>query len=104
MIRIHFRTRQEQLIGFRIDGHAGAGTAGEDIVCAAVSSAAYMAANTLTEVLSLPADITVEDGLMDLTITGDATAAQAILSGLRLHLTALHEEYPRRVHPIITEV
>ena len=104
MIRITFRTQQGQLTGFRIVGHAGAGTTGEDIVCAAVSSAAYMTANTITEVLSLPADITVEDGLMDLTVTGDAAAAQALLSGFRLHLTALHEEYPRRVHLINTEV
>ena len=33
--------------GFEISGHAG-GSAGRDIVCAAVSSAVYMAANTVT--------------------------------------------------------
>ena len=104
MIRVTFRTRQEQLTGFRITGHAGAGTAGEDIVCAAVSSAAYMTVNTLTDVLDLPAAITVEDGLMDVTVTGDATAAQALLSGFRLHMTALQETYPQRVRPINTEV
>ena len=40
MIRIRFRTQQGQISGFTLTGHAGAGAAGEDIVCAAVSSAA----------------------------------------------------------------
>ena len=44
------------------------------------------------------------DGLLSLDIQGDATAAQAILSGLRLHLQALHDQYPRRVQLSNTEV
>ena len=104
MIRVSFRTRQGVLCGYRITGHAGAGSAGEDIVCAAVSSAAYMTANTITDILSLPADIAVEDGLMDLTVTGDVTACQALLSGFRMHIEALQDQYPKRVHLMNTEV
>ena len=97
MIRINFRTRQGALCGFRITGHAGAGSAGEDIVCAAVSSAAYMTANTITDILSLPADIAVDDGFMDVTVTGDTAACQALLSGFRMHIEALQDQYPKRV-------
>lgn len=104
MIRIHCRTRQGQLCGFRITGHAGAGQAGEDIVCAAVSSAAYMTVNTVTDVLGLPADITVEDGLMDVTVTGDLDLCQTILSGFRLHMQAMQDQYPTRVRLMNTEV
>ena len=104
MISVTFRMREDSLTGFTVSGHAGVGSAGRDIVCAAVSSAVYMAANTVTDVLHCPADITVGDGLLSLDIPGDAAAAQAILSGLRLHLQALHDQYPRRVQLSNTEV
>ena len=103
MIRISFKAAQDTLCGFRITGHAG-GEMGQDIVCAAVSSAAYMTANTITEILNVPADITVDEGLMDLTVTDRVDACQSILGGLRLHLQALEEQYPKRVHLMNTEV
>ena len=43
----------ENGISFTVKGHSGSANAGEDIVCAAVSSAVYMAANTVTEILGL---------------------------------------------------
>ena len=51
MIQVEFSVHDHAPVGFCISGHAGAGSAGRDIVCAAVSSAAYMAANTLTDVI-----------------------------------------------------
>ena len=104
MIRVICRIRDGQPCGFRITGHAGAGLAGEDIVCAAVSSAAYMTANTITEILGLPADITVDEGLMDVTVSENTAACAALLSGFRLHMQALQEQYPRRVQLMNTEV
>ena len=104
MIRVTFRTRREQTVGFCISGHAGSAPAGEDIVCAAVSSAAYMTANTVTDVLHIPAAVTVEDGRMELTVEGDAEPCQAVFAGFRLHIKALQEQYPDRVHLMNTEV
>ena len=104
MIQVRFYTDQEQLTGFRISGHAGAGAAGEDIVCAAVSSAAYMTANTITDILHIPAQVAVDDGFMELRLCEQVEASQAVLCGLRLHLQALEEEYPKRVHLMNTEV
>lgn len=104
MIRIVYREQAGQLCGFRISGHAGAGTAGNDIVCAAVSSAAYMTANTITDILCQPAAITVEEGLMELTVTGDIARCQDILSGFRLHMQAMQDQYPQRVQLTNTEV
>ena len=103
MIRVSFKAAHGQLCGFHITGHAD-GEMGQDIVCAAVSSAAYMTANTITEILSVPADIAVDDGLMDLTVTDRVDACQTILGGFRLHLQALEEQYPARVHLMNTEV
>lgn len=104
MIRVRFHTAKDTILGFTLDGHAGAGVSGEDIVCAAVSSAAYMTANTITEIVGAPADITVDDGWMDLRVTDRIENCQDILSGFRLHLQALQEQYPKRVHLMNTEV
>ena len=104
MIRVRFHTAGDKLIGFTLDGHAGAGISGQDIVCAAVSSAAYMAANTVTEIVGATADITVHDGYMQVTLTDKIDDCQDILSGFRLHLEAMQEQYPKRVHLMNTEV
>ena len=97
MIRVRFQTADGLISGFHLSGHAGAGDYGQDIVCAAVSSAAYMTANTVTEIVGAAADITVDDGLMELTVTDRITDCQNILSGFRLHIQALSEEYPTRI-------
>ena len=92
------------LTGFSLSGHAGMGEYGQDIVCAAVSSAAYMTANTVTEIVGAAADITVDDGLMELTVTDRITDCQDVLSGFRLHIQAHAEEYPKAVQLMNSEV
>ena len=104
MIRVRFQTADDNLIGFSLSGHAGAGEYGQDIVCAAVSSAAYMTANTVTEIVGATADITVRDGYMQVMLTDKIADCQDILSGFQLHLEAMQEQYPKRVHLMNTEV
>ena len=104
MIRVRFHTAHDAIIGFTIDGHAGAGVSGQDIVCAAVSSAAYMTANTVTEIIGATADITVDDGYMCVMLTDKIADCQDILSGFQLHLEALQEQYPKGVQLMNTEV
>ena len=97
MIRVRFQTANGLLTGFTLSGHAGAGAYGQDIVCAGVSSAAYMTANTITDVIGAAADIAVDDGYMRVTVTDRIAACQDILSGFRLHIQAHAEEYPDRI-------
>jgi len=98
VVLVQMLSRNNRLCGFRMEGHAG-GKAGSDIVCAAISSAVYMAANTVTEVCGCEADITVEDGFFFLMLkAGGEDRAADVLEGLRLHLTGLQEQYPRRLH------
>ncbi len=77
-----------------------AADAGEDIICAFVSSACLMTANTVTEVLGLDADARAEDGFLKLMILQDATSAQDILNGLKLHMTELEKDYPDNIKVI----
>ena len=49
MIKAVFYTENGGLSGFSLTGHAGCGTAGNDVACAAVSSAAELTCNTITD-------------------------------------------------------
>ena len=66
MVCVHFLTPPEgTVLGFSLQGHAGCGEAGGDIVCAAVSSAAYLTVNTLTDVCRVtPLSLRVGEGEM----------------------------------------
>ena len=104
MIKVRFHTANDTILGFTLDGHAGAGVRGEDIVCAAVSSAAYMTANTVLEIIGATANVTIRDGYMQVMLTDKIPDCQDILSGFQLHLLAMQEQYPKRVHLMNTEV
>lgn len=96
MIKAKFFSHDEFLTGFEIEGHSGSAPSGEDIICAAVSSAAYMAANTITEILSAKADIRVEDGYLYF-VTEPTDEIQTVLKGLQLHLVSLSKDYPKNI-------
>ena len=82
-------------VSFEIKGHSGAGSEGNDIVCSAVSSAAFMAANTIIEVLNLSPKTEISDGYMKIQMTfHDAEKAKVITDGLWIHLNGLAEQYP----------
>ena len=84
------------LVGFRITGHSGYAESGSDIVCSAISSAAYMTANTVTEIIKVSAEIDVNEsdgGMLLRVFQKDATACRDILQGFKLHMLALEEQY-----------
>ena len=82
------------ITGFRISGHtADSDTEEGRLICAAVSSAAYMAANTVTDVVGAPADAVVSDGEMLFTLKKSDRSSQSVLQGLKLHLESLSQQY-----------
>ncbi|MBE6819625.1 MAG: ribosomal-processing cysteine protease Prp [Ruminococcaceae bacterium] len=97
MIKVRFSVGNRQLKGFEISGHAMYAESGSDIVCASVSSAAYMAANTITDVIGADADAAAGDGTMSVTLNQPNEQAQAVLRGLELHLTELSKQYPQNI-------
>ena len=107
MIRAEFFADAEgRLLGFSITGHAGMAEAGSDILCAAVSSAAYMTANTVLEVLHItPVTLRVDDGDMLFRVAErDEKACKDLFSGFKLHLLGLEEQYPEYLRVRYTEV
>ena len=98
MVSVCFIKDGDEIAGFEFSGHAGAGRHGSDIVCAAVSSAAYMTANTITEIIGAKADITVGDGEMSLLVDrADRRLCRDILSGLMLHMQGISEQYGKNI-------
>ena len=93
-----FKTQVDTITGFEIKGHSGFATLGKDIVCASVSSAAYMTINTITDILNLDAEITAQDGYMYISLDeNNAKEAQALLKGFQLHIKSLSQDYPKNI-------
>ncbi|MBQ7288893.1 MAG: ribosomal-processing cysteine protease Prp [Clostridia bacterium] len=105
MTRVAFYSSGEQLIGFEIQGHSSASATDTEgkIVCAAISSAAYMTANTLTDVIGAAAEIQVDEAKMVCRLTSKIQAAQPILKGFWLHISQLAQDYSNRI-TLISEV
>ena len=101
MIRASFGIRNSSA-EFTVKGHSGYAQAGNDIVCAAVSSAVYMAANTVTEILKVDAAADVKDGYLKFSFSG-SEAATDIVRGLKLHIEELAAQYPDSIK-VTTEV
>jgi len=96
-----------ELVGFSINDHAGYGDAGNDIVCAAVSSAAYLIANTITDVMHLHATIRVDEENADMLLKieeKDAIRCRDLLTGFKLHIVGLEEQYPENIQVSYLEV
>ena len=95
MTRVRFSADEKGLYGFEISGHSSED--GDDeigkIVCAAVSSAASMAANTVTDIIGDKAEIFVDDAVMRFYVKNPSVCTVKVLVGLRLHLTELSEQY-----------
>ena len=97
MIRVKFLVGNRQLAGFEIRGHAQFAEIGEDIVCASVSSAAFMAANTITEIIGAKADANADSGAMTLRVKEPCERTETVLKGLELHLSELSKQYPDNI-------
>ncbi len=93
MIKVKFFTKHSKLYGFEVSGHSGLSEAGSDILCAAVSSAVFMAANTIEEVLEINVNTEINDGYMKMTVPNLTDEAENILKGFRLHVSALAKDY-----------
>lgn len=99
MISVKLFVDSGRLTGFEVSGHSGTAPKGQDIICAAVSSAADMTANTISEIYKASADITARDGYLKLSVKSD-DELQKLLRGFELHMRALAKEFPKNIKVI----
>lgn len=86
-----------QLNGFEVSGHTDVEEEGKDIVCASVSSAAFMTANTITDVIGDKADIQLDDGYIKVVVDSPSKETVLLLKGLQLHLNEISRQYPENI-------
>ena len=104
MTTVTFLTEQASITGFDVQGHSGWGEAGEDIVCAAITSAVRLVEATVNDVMGLCAAVKVReaDASISLRLPGGLantaeSTCQNLLTGLMVYLAQLHDEYPDNI-------
>ena len=110
MVCVHFLTPPEgAVLGFSLQGHAGCGEAGQDIVCAAVSALTQGTLNGLLNVLKAPVDYHIDekDGILTASLgevpEGKRAGAQLLLQTLVSALQMIEADYARFVRVIFKE-
>ena len=104
MTTVTFLTEDARIIGFHVQGHSGWGESGEDIVCAAITSAVRLVEATVNDVMGLCAAVKVReaDASISLRLPGGLantaeSTCQNLLTGLMVYLAQLHDEYPDNI-------
>lgn len=107
MTEVRYLFSEKTLVGFHISGHATSSADDEQgrLVCAFISSAAYLTANTITEIIGAKAiaEDSSKNGEMFFKVKSDIDKALPVLLGFKLHMEQLSEQYTEYIK-IISEV
>ena len=101
MTTVTFQTEGSRIVGFEVKGHSGYAPEGEDIVCAAITSAVRLTECAVNDVLGLAAAVKADPESArlsfhlpgGLSVTDEATC-QNLLAGLMVYFAELHQAYP----------
>lgn len=104
MIRAEFFRKNGEFIGFLVTGHANSGKFGQDIVCASVSSAIMLTANTITDFLHADAKVKIGDNAVALRLNTPENdkASSGVIASLKHHLTLLDAQQ-RNIQVIVSD-
>lgn len=100
MITAVFKKAGDRLTGFTVSGHAMQGRAGNDVCCAAVSSAAMLVCNALTDFLGSEAKADCGENTLSLDLEKGSREAYRLLEAFYTHLEFIGEEYPGGIRVI----
>ena len=99
MTTVTFHSEGRRIVGFEVKGHSGYAPEGEDIICAAVTSAVRLTECAVNDVLGLEAPVKVreKDASISLKLpnglgqTNESTC-QTLLTALMVYMVQLAEE------------
>ena len=101
MTSVTFLTEGNRIIGFDAAGHSGYAQEGDDIVCAAVTSAVRLVEATVNDVMGLCASVKFNEktATIHFRLPGSLgptaeNTCQNLMTGLMVYLSELHIEYP----------
>ena len=93
-----------RIVSFTVEGHTGLAEAGEDILCAAVTSAVRLTECAVNDILGLEAAVKVreKDASITLKLPGglgqtNESTCQTLLTAMMVYFTDLREEYPDNI-------
>lgn len=98
MIIVHVLFDENQdYLGFKVSGHAGYGTYGKDIVCAAVSAVTLSTINATLELTDADVVYEAKSGLLRFKYARKPGSEERLLfSSMLLTLKSIEEQYGRR--------
>ena len=109
MTTAEFAMDGSRVTGLHIRDHSGPADAGEDLVCAAITSAVRLTECAVNDVLGLGAPVKVDEQRASVSLKlprnleGEAdSVCQTLLTALMVYLVQLQEEYPENI--IVMEV
>ena len=104
MIEVTFHSQGSRLSGFEVKGHSGLAPQGEDILCAAVTSAVRLTECAVNVVLGLEASVKVREKEASISLKLPSgleetteTTCQTLLTAMMVYFTDLKEEYPDNI-------
>jgi uncharacterized protein YsxB (DUF464 family) len=105
MTEIKFYADKSRLYGFLVSGHSSFDCDDEEgkILCSAISSACYMTANTISEIIGDKVLADVDDGFMEIRVENPSEKTEAVLLGFKLHMEQLCLQFSDRIS-ILSEV
>ena len=98
MIKINFYKKQGSIVKFTMDGHADY-SEGEDIVCAAASSAMWMTVNGIENVANVSCGYEEGDGHVFFVLPDDLKESEIqktdlLLNSFLMYISELEGQYP----------
>ena len=107
MTEVKFFGQENKITGYEISGHSTKNCDDFDgkLVCSSISSAAYLTANTLLEVIGAEVDVEIDDGdgFMSVKLKTKLDESQITMKGLLIHLSQLAKQY-RKYLKVYSEV
>ena len=104
MTTVTFHTEGSRIVSFEMQGHSGYAPQGEDIVCAALTSAVRLTECAVNDVLGLEAAVKVRDRDASISLklpkaldSDSESVCQTLLAALLVHCVQLAEEYPENI-------
>jgi len=108
MIKVVFSGTSDKLVEFKAEGHAESATEGYDLVCSAISASSIMIANGITDILSVPAVISADNGFLHINLRklslSDIEKCQVLMKTLLLGLRSMEKSYGKYIKVLVEEV
>ncbi len=101
MIKCVFKVRGGRFLGFQISGHEEDFEGEYGMNCSAVSSAAMLVCNAITDFFDAKARVSVADNRITLVLRKSNRAAQSLIGAFYAHLEMLAQDTDQLVIKII---